>query len=1722
MPAVPDNPHGLGIEPFARRPDEPEERPRFRGVGLGRGTPLIAAALVVALWPAPPAQAGCNLIPGASRSFSGTLGVTNRPFAAPGEPVEIAVRPCDSASSGLGPSATDQLVTVVFTPQAGPRHAVVLTAEASCATTVNPKLGACAAQLTGGGTATCLPLLNSGVSLIDRDGVRTLSFRFPNTDAQFGGLGDNLTLSGPAAIAVSTAADALPCGLATASCASQIGLRACVDAIFTNDGGCGTAIPHRTFPHFTALPVPNDYQADCFDEAPPCGNSGQSLRVAADSAGNLLLPVSWSGVIVPSRVPVPRLLRATIRSPLDFALPDQVFVGSYTAEGGKLPPIFEPVVDPGATPPNTTVLFGSVDAPYTILRLAARHGTCQGGTNIGQRCETNLDCPGGGVCQTSCRGDKDTTCTVDGECGGNGPCGMLFDVSPLLTAGPVVLPRPQITMPIVLPGVCEETGTSCVADCGGDGACVNYAFRAQTAVTLDSLAVQSTNVRAFTVIESLADSFINGDSDKLDVAVILRARASGTTQPLATAPACGGGSAQGRAVVSVRQSPFRFPAVAVENDILAFLESEPQENNCDANGDTDSVDPIIRVFQLGGAELSPAARAVDANPVIDGRSVAVSTGRVFYRRTEAGQALHQTARASVAAGGGDPNDQSGCVVVLSADGRYVAFTSKACNLIPGDCMTSGDTNGSQDVFVRDTCIDNHGPVVPCTPSTELVSATPLGAPGNSASGLHATTPGFGTQAMSRNGRWVAFTSMASDLVPGGSNGMQHVFVRDRCVENGTPVPLCTASTERVSVSSTGALALGNSTGNTAVSDDGRYVVFESEASNLVPGDTNGVVDVFVRDRVAGTTERVSVSARGKQGNGASRAGSISADGRFVGFDSVATNLVPGDTNAQGDVFVRDRLRGATERVSVGPGGVEANSATVNVRLSADGRFAAFQGLATNIAAGAGNGYSQIFVRDRLNDTTDLASTNANGQLGTSGDSYNPMISSDGRYVTFVSTASNLVPGDLGTNYDTFVHDRVTGITEMVSVDSSGAQGLFGNGDSTCIPSVADGGVVAFWSTAANLAPPDGNAAGDIFVRRPDPTDVAADAIGDGDHDDVVLEVLDTTGPTIITLCQADAVSVAGGRAAFLRPESTVGAGACAAGSLNGGTDTDTADRVVQLWSGGPTAANLQCPATAVSLSATWLAALVDECAQAGAQTTGCGAGGTDLNGDGDAGDTVVELHQIGAPAGACALPASNATWTNTAQAADTVMMSANVAVFITPEAGQNAVLNGDGLMDDRVLQVVYAEPPVPMSVSPGTVINTGQAAEEFVAGEPASSACGAVHLVAFRTSEAAQGLNLNAVSNDAPTGDTDRADAVLQVYDLVSGVLINTGQAVTPCRLEACDPRAPYRVTGSTVKFLTSEVEQGGLDLDGNGSRTDLVLQSFDFCSGRVTTIGVVEATTTNQDPLAEPDESRAFVTGAGRCDLGITCSTDAECGDGAACENDQCGFGACLVDQTVACTCRVHQSIVCSAGNDSQCKRCILRQPATCRADADCPQGSTCRAELVTTVVGVDDTDADGVPDDLDNCPLDSNADQFDVDADGVGDACDAALDCTAISDPNAVVTVKTKNDSGKVKAKLRIALDTYTGSPVSVSLIDSNGTVASQRLGVLSPAGQKAWKFKLKGAGVTKFSFKDLDAKQPGVMQAKVKASGWFRGQTGANTELLITVGRRCFRHPVIKKID
>ena len=397
--------------------------------------------------------------------------------------------------------------------------------------------------------------------------------------------------------------------------------------------------------------------------------------------------------------------------------------------------------------------------------------------------------------------------------------------------------------------------------------------------------------------------------------------------------------------------------------------------------------------------------------------------------------------------------------------------------------------------------------------------------GRSASEVQTNGDGF-AGSIDWSGGYVVFASTASNIIAGDTNHVSDVFMRGRV---GPWV-------HRISVSSAEAQANGPSEQPVLAAANIRFVAFVSSATNLVRGDTNGVQDVFVRDRLKGQTHRVSVATGGAQANGPSGNPRISADGRYVVFTSDATNLVPGDTNGVGDVFLVDTLRQVTGRVTVSSVGVQANGETWSADVSEGGGFVVFASHATNLVAGDTNGVddvflwtratgktirvsvapngdqvhkmsgepvissnglwvafdsassslaaydlngqADVFVWNRLTHRTQLISLSTGGRQG-HGPSGGPGISRDGRFVAFASWAPNLVAGDTNGMEDIFLHDRALHRTIRVSVSTGGAQG---NGPSARPDVSAGGHWVLFDSLATNLVPADTNRAQDVFVR----------------------------------------------------------------------------------------------------------------------------------------------------------------------------------------------------------------------------------------------------------------------------------------------------------------------------------------------------------------------------------------------------------------------------------------------------------------------------------------------------------------------------------------------------------------------------------------------------------------------------------------------------------------
>lgn len=425
----------------------------------------------------------------------------------------------------------------------------------------------------------------------------------------------------------------------------------------------------------------------------------------------------------------------------------------------------------------------------------------------------------------------------------------------------------------------------------------------------------------------------------------------------------------------------------------------------------------------------------------------------------------ETSRLSVDTASGDSDGPSSGVAV-SSDGQYVVFQSTATDLV------APPTNGASQIFRRDTQ----------TNTTILVSTDDPGVQGNADS----VEP-----AVSADGNLVVFASNASNLIGAAdTNGVSDIFLRD--VTAGTTI--------RVSLATGGGEANGDSTEPT-ISADGLVISFTSDATDLIGGaDTNARSDVFVRALAGTTTERISIGPGGIEGAQNSFQSCLSADGNLVAFATESDNFFDIDIDWV-DIFVYDRQAATTEMLSVTPKGFGSDAPSFGPAISDDGRYVAFQSFATNLVSGDKNVLGDIMLRDRQTDVTTRVSVDSAGVEGVGafpGIDGAPSISADGRFITFHSSFTNLVPEDTnqcglcftpGCCEDIFVHDTLSGKIERVNVDNTGAQA---SGRSVLPAIASDGTLIAFESDATDLTTGDGNLLRDTFGRTPVCGDGAVD------------------------------------------------------------------------------------------------------------------------------------------------------------------------------------------------------------------------------------------------------------------------------------------------------------------------------------------------------------------------------------------------------------------------------------------------------------------------------------------------------------------------------------------------------------------------------------------------------------------------------------------------------
>lgn len=380
---------------------------------------------------------------------------------------------------------------------------------------------------------------------------------------------------------------------------------------------------------------------------------------------------------------------------------------------------------------------------------------------------------------------------------------------------------------------------------------------------------------------------------------------------------------------------------------------------------------------------------------------------------------------------------------VSDDGSTIVFGSVADNLV------ASDTNGYSDVFVA-------------TRNSGIIELISLPTEGGQANG-HSTLA-----RASADGNLVTFVSTASNLVPNDTNGVSDVFVYDRTAQ----------TLSRVSVSTGGQQANGVSS-KPSLSGDGRYVAFHSAASNLVSGDTNNAFDIFVHDLQTGETKRVSVDQFGKQGTGHSYHARLSEDGRYVAFESEAENLVPNDSSGAADIFVYDRQTLTIERVSIDSDGRQADGDNRYPDMTADGNLIVWASDATNLIVGDSNNVRDIYIHDRTTHKTKRASV-AYGNVQANGESDKPAISSSGRHVVFESRARNLIRNDSNARRDIFMLDRWYGTITRSSASTAQQEG----NAASYVPDVSSTGqYTVFTSYATNLIDSDVNDAADVFMHQ---------------------------------------------------------------------------------------------------------------------------------------------------------------------------------------------------------------------------------------------------------------------------------------------------------------------------------------------------------------------------------------------------------------------------------------------------------------------------------------------------------------------------------------------------------------------------------------------------------------------------------------------------------------
>lgn len=434
-------------------------------------------------------------------------------------------------------------------------------------------------------------------------------------------------------------------------------------------------------------------------------------------------------------------------------------------------------------------------------------------------------------------------------------------------------------------------------------------------------------------------------------------------------------------------------------------------------------------------------------------------------------------------GGGENADQRSFDPFVSADGRYISFISYATNLVDGDTNRHDFVDDGLDVFLYDW-------------NTGVLQRVSLNWKGEQ---INDNSVGR----ISPDGRYVIFASSGDGIINGESNsdGYAAIYKRD----------LVTGAIERITQTSTGGFPNG-STARAVASLDGRFIAYVSNATNIVP-DGNAYSDVMLYDSKTDETILISKPATGGSANDNSSAPEISEDGRYIVFRSFATNLVPNDTNGKSDIFVYDRLTGETQLVSVSSSGVQANEDSRDPAICGNGRFVSFTTEATNLVSLAYNGHRQVYVHDLVTQTTFLA-TGTDTFMG-NGRAHRSTLAADCRTVGFATEATNLIAGDTNEKRDLFVADII--IPPDLSPSTMTAAGYMEAGEEvTYTFTLANLGtetaVVNFSSPIpANTTYVNGSATGATYNSSEDVVEWSGDVPGEGE---VIISYTVTVNPAL--------------------------------------------------------------------------------------------------------------------------------------------------------------------------------------------------------------------------------------------------------------------------------------------------------------------------------------------------------------------------------------------------------------------------------------------------------------------------------------------------------------------------------------------------------------------------------------------------------------------------------